>query len=63
MLCQTQQCDVNAHNGDGESALYMAVTLKPECVRSLLKYGADVNTTTNRGWSPLLVAVREGRYD
>ncbi len=60
-LCQHPGCNINATNADGETALYMAVTLKPECVRVLLTCGAELNTKTRTGWGPLLVAVRSER--
>ena len=58
-LCQHKSCDINATNLDGEPALYLAVTLKPECVRILLTSGASLNIRTNGMES--VVSRGEGR--
>jgi len=54
---------VNADNGDGWRAILSACdAASPECVRLLIKHGADVNVISklNDGWTPLMKACRKG---
>lgn len=54
---------MNADNGDGWRAILSACdAASPECVRLLIKHGADVNVISklNDGWTPLMKACRKG---
>jgi len=61
----TRLLDVNAHSGDGDTALHRALLGPGEgnsdmIVRLLIERGADFETPNQNGDTPLLLAVREG---
>lgn len=56
--------DANADDGDGFSALHLAVKRnEPAIVRLLIEAGANLNPLTVYGWTPLLFAAEEGREE
>lgn len=56
LLASGADCD--ARNADGSTALTLAAhTDRPDIVDALIKAGADVNATDERGWGPLMKAV------
>ena len=57
-----QGANVNAANGNGETALHAAAsTGNLAAARALLQHGANPNALTIRGWTPLHTAARFGR--
>ena len=54
--------EVNAKNYDGVTPLHIAALSNSETCTMLLKYGADVNSTTNYGYTPLQYAAKNGCY-
>lgn len=57
-----QGANVNAANGNGETALHAAAsTGNLAAAQALLQHGANVNAQTIRGWTPLHTAARFGR--
>ncbi|GIV16927.1 MAG: hypothetical protein KatS3mg022_2362 [Armatimonadota bacterium] len=56
--------DVNARDGIGRSALFLAVERGDmSVVKVLVEHGADVNQATDSGVTPLMIASRDGRLD
>ena len=54
--------EVNAKNYDGVTPLHIAALSNSETCTTLLKYGADVNSVTNYGYTPLQYAAKNGCY-
>ena len=54
--------DVNAKNHNGTTPLHVAALKNTEACAMLLKYKADVNSTTNLGCTPLQYAAKHGCY-
>ena len=54
--------EVNAKNYDGVTPLHIAALSNSETCTMLLKYRADVNSTTNYGYTPLQYAAKNGCY-
>ena len=54
--------EVNAKNYDGVTPLHIAALSNSETCTMLLKYGADVNSTTSYGYTPLQYAAKNGCY-
>ena len=54
--------DVNSKNLIGITPLHVAALNNMEACSMLLKYNADVNTTTNLGYTPLQYAAKHGHY-
>ena len=54
--------DVNTKNLSGVTPLHVAALKNTEACATLLKYGADVNSTTNLGYTPLQYAAKHGCY-
>ncbi|XP_023245898.1 85/88 kDa calcium-independent phospholipase A2 [Copidosoma floridanum] len=56
----SKNCDINALNFDGRTALHMMVIRKRlDCVAALLSHMADINIVDKGGNSPLHLAVKE----
>ena len=58
----SQPVDVNAKNHDGVTPLHMAALSNSQTCTMLLKRGANVNSTTNYGYTPLQYAAKNGCY-
>lgn len=60
----TYGADINATNGDGNTALHVAIRdgLTEE-VRYLLDHGADVNKIDSSGWTPRALAESQGHEE
>ena len=54
--------DVSSKNSHGATPLHLAALSNRETCTMLLKYGADVNSTTNAGFTPLQKAAVHGCY-
>ena len=54
--------DVNAKNHIGITPLHMAALSNSKTCTMLLKYEANVNSTTNYGYTPLQYAAKNGCY-
>ena len=54
--------DVNTKNLNGITPLHVAALKNTEACAMLLKYDADVNSTTNLGYTPLQYAAKHGYY-
>ena len=54
--------DVNRKNLIGITPLHVAALNNTEACSMLLKYNADVNSTTNLGYTPLQYAAKHGQY-
>ena len=54
--------DVNSKNLQGITPLHVAALNNTEACSMLLKYNADVNSTTNFGSTPLQYAAKHGHY-
>ena len=54
--------DVNSKNSAGATPLHIAALFNRESCAVLLKYGAEVNSTTNTGFTPLQKAAMHGCY-
>ena len=54
--------DVNTKNHNGATPLHVAALKNTEACAMLLKYNADVNSTTNLGYTPLQYAAKHGCY-
>ena len=54
--------DVNAKNVNGVTPLHVAALKNTEACATLLKYNADVNSTTSLGYTPLQYAAKHGYY-
>ena len=54
--------DVNTKNLNGATPLHVAALKNTEACAMLLKYDADVNSTTNLGYTPLQYAAKHGCY-
>ena len=54
--------DVNSRNLIGVTPLHIAALNNTEACSMLLKYNADVNSTTNLGYTPLQYATKHGQY-
>ena len=54
--------DVNSKNHIGATPLHVAALCNMEACSTLLKHCADVNSTTNLGYSPLQYAAKHGYY-
>ena len=54
--------DVNTKNLIGATPLHVAALNNTEAASVLLKYNADVNSTTNLGYTPLQYAAKHGCY-
>ena len=54
--------DVNTKNLNGATPLHVAALKNTEACAMLLKYNADVNSTTNLGYTPLQYAAKHGCY-
>ena len=54
--------DVNAKNHDGVTPLHIAALSNSEACTVLLKYEADVNRSTNYGYTALQYAAKNGCY-
>ena len=54
--------NVNSKNLIGATPLHVAALNNTEACSMLLKYKADVNSTTNLGYTPLQYAARHGQY-
>ena len=54
--------DVNSKNLIGVTALHVAAFSSTEACSMLLKYKADVNSTTTLGYTPLQYAAKHGQY-
>ena len=54
--------DVNTKNLNGATPLHVAAIKNTEACAMLLKYNADVNSTTNLGYTPLQYAAKHGCY-
>ena len=54
--------NVNAKNHDGVTPLHVAALSNSNTCTMLLKYKADVNSTTNYGYAPLHYAAKNGCY-
>lgn len=56
-----QQTNVNARDGQGSTALHLAVKRgKTDAIKLLLRSGADVNAADANGNTPLILAATEG---
>ena len=55
--------DVNMKNLIGVTPLHVAALNNTEACSMLLKYNADVNSTTNLGYTPLQYAAKHGQYE
>lgn len=56
--------DVNANDGGGRPVLAtVAAVASPECVKALIELGAGVNDPDPIRWTPLLMALKRGRWD
>jgi hypothetical protein len=63
-LLEDCKVDPNIANNLGERALYDALrTKQTDCLRLLLKHGADVNAPTADGTSPLMLAVQQNHEE
>lgn len=63
LLLLNSGAKVNAKNGEGQSALMLAVKNDNSAMmKALLDNGADINSTDNHGWSILTNAVRMNVY-
>ena len=61
MLLRTGKVELNWRDGDGETALYMAVNAGHEdTVRVLLTGGVDPNAKSSRGSPPSIRAAQHG---
>ena len=58
----SQLVDVNAKNHDGVTPLHMAALSNSKTCTMLLKYEANVNSTTNYRYTPLQYAAKNGCY-
>ena len=58
----SQPVDVNAKNHDSVTPLHMAALSNSKTCTMLLKYEANVNSTTNYGYTPLQYAAKNGCY-
>ena len=54
--------DVDSRNLIGVTPLHVAALNNTEACSMLLKYNADVNSTTNLGYTPLQYAAKHGQY-
>ena len=54
--------DINAKNSNGVTPLHIAALSNSESCTMLLKYGADVNSATKCGYTPLQYAAKNGCY-
>ena len=54
--------DVNSRNLHDVTPLHVAALNNTEACSMLLKYNADVNSTTNSGYTPLQYAAKHGCY-
>ena len=54
--------DVDSKNLIGVTPLHVAALNNTEACSMLLKYNADVNSTTNLGYTPLQYAAKHGQY-
>ena len=54
--------DVNTKNLNGVTPLHVAALKNTEACATLLKYNADVNSTTSLGYTPLQYAAKHGCY-
>eukprot|EP01018_Ginkgo_biloba_P026192 Gb_31891 [translate_table: standard] len=56
--------DVNSINGDGRTALHVAVSDGcTEVVKYLLQHGADMNKTNSDGWTPKALAEQQAHEE
>ena len=55
--------DVNSKNLIGVTSLHIAALNNTEACSMLLKYNADVNSTTNLGYTPLQYVAKHGQYE
>ena len=55
--------DVNSKNLIGVTPLHVAALNNTEACSMLLKYNADVNSTTNLGYTPLQYVAKHGQYE
>ena len=62
-LLATDGIDVNAANRNGKKAVHFAAQLRSdtEVLALLVEAGADVNSATHRGHTPLIYAAGRGR--
>ena len=58
----SQPVDVNAKNHDSVTPVHMAALSNSKTCTMLLKYEANVNSTTNYGYTPLQYAAKNGCY-
>lgn len=54
--------DPNFVNAYGDHVLFWAIDGGPEMIQLLVQYGADLNVTTPKGWTPLSYAQAKGKY-
>jgi ankyrin repeat protein len=56
--------DINATNGDGNTALHVAISDGlTEVVKYLLDHGADMNKTDRSGWTPRALVEHQGHEE
>ncbi|KAM3414354.1 hypothetical protein BST61_g10999 [Cercospora zeina] len=57
----TQTCNIDLGSANGDTALIIACwNVKVECVRAMLRAGANVNAQSLSGYSPMHCAVKKG---
>ena len=55
--------DVNSKNFIGVKPLHVAALNNTEACSMLLRYKADINSTTSLGYTPLQYAAKHGQYE
>lgn len=63
MLCAVPGVEVDIKDEDGETPLFVAAQNSIDSLKVLIEAGANVNPVAKDGWTPLMLAARDGDYD
>lgn len=54
--------DPNYVNGGGDLTLFWGIDGGPAMIKLLLRYGADADAVSPKGWTSLSYAIAHGKY-